>query len=82
MIHHIRGKIDGTIDGGIVVEANGIGYEVFVPDNSSLYLHKNGEEVKVLTVMIVKDRVLAHNPVAALYTVTSMYSRFKKELKL
>lgn len=34
------------------------------------------------TVMIVKDRVLAHNPVAALYTATSMYSRFKKELKL
>ena len=55
MIHHIRGKIDGTIDGGIVVEANGIGYEVFVSDNSSLYLHKNGEEVKVLTVMIVKE---------------------------
>ena len=25
------------------------------------------------TVMIVKDRVLAHNPVAALYTATSMY---------
>ncbi|MCD8084140.1 MAG: DUF1847 domain-containing protein [Clostridiales bacterium] len=34
------------------------------------------------TVMIVKDRVLGHNPVAALYTATSMYSRFKKELKL
>lgn len=34
------------------------------------------------TVMIVKDRVLGHNPVAALYTATSMYSRFKKELKI
>lgn len=34
------------------------------------------------TVMIVKDRVLGHNPAAALYTATSMYSRFKKELKL
>ena len=34
------------------------------------------------TVMIVKDRVLGHNPVAALYTANSMYSRFKKELKL
>lgn len=31
------------------------------------------------TVMIVKDRVLAHNPAAALYTATGMYSRFKKE---
>jgi uncharacterized metal-binding protein len=32
------------------------------------------------TVMIVKDRVLAHNPVGALYTAKSSYSRFKKEL--
>jgi uncharacterized metal-binding protein len=34
------------------------------------------------TVMIVKDRVLGHNPVMALYTAQSMYSRFKKELGL
>ena len=34
------------------------------------------------TVMLVKDRVLAHNPAAALYTAESMYSRFKRELKL
>ncbi|MBO4312569.1 MAG: DUF1847 domain-containing protein [Desulfovibrionaceae bacterium] len=34
------------------------------------------------TVLIVKDRVYAHNPAAALYTATSMYSRFKKELGL
>lgn len=29
------------------------------------------------TVLIVKDRVLVHNPVAALYGSTGMYSRFK-----
>ena len=34
------------------------------------------------TVMIVKDRVLGHNPVQALYTAHGMYSRFKKELDL
>ena len=34
------------------------------------------------TVMIVKDRVLGHNPVAALYTATGSYSRFKKELNI
>lgn len=34
------------------------------------------------TVMITKDRVLQHNPAAALYGAYSMYSRFKKELKL
>ena len=31
--------------------------------------------------MIVKDRVLAHNPVAALYTASGMYSRFKDILQ-
>ena len=34
------------------------------------------------TVMIVKDRVLGHNPVAALYTANTIYSRFKEELKV
>ena len=34
------------------------------------------------TVMIVKDRVLGHNPVQALYTAHGMYSRFKKELRV
>ena len=29
------------------------------------------------TVLIVKDRVLCHNPVGALYASTGMYSRFK-----
>lgn len=30
-----------------------------------------------VTTLIVKDRVLAHNPAGALYTSTGMYSRFK-----
>jgi uncharacterized metal-binding protein len=33
-----------------------------------------------VTVMIVKDRVLGHNPVAALYTSNGMYSRFKRKI--
>jgi uncharacterized metal-binding protein len=32
-----------------------------------------------VTVMIVKDRVLGHNPAVALYTADGMYSRFKKQ---
>ena len=32
------------------------------------------------TVLIVKDRVLGHNPVAALYQANTGYSRFKEEL--
>ena len=30
------------------------------------------------TVLVVKDRVLAHNPVAALYTAESYYERLKR----
>jgi uncharacterized metal-binding protein len=33
-----------------------------------------------VTVMIVKDRLLGHNPVAALYSSNGMYSRFKKKI--
>ncbi|WP_405330250.1 DUF1847 domain-containing protein [Ruminobacter sp.] len=34
------------------------------------------------TVLVVKDRVLGHNPVQALYTANTIYSRFKKELNI
>lgn len=34
------------------------------------------------TVLIVKDRVLGHNPVQALYTANTIYSRFKAELNV
>ncbi len=55
MIHYIRGRIDGRIDGGIVIESGGIGYEIYVPDNSPLYLSRGDEPVKVLTAMLVKE---------------------------
>jgi uncharacterized metal-binding protein len=32
-----------------------------------------------VSVMIVKDRVMGHNPVAALYTAKGIYSRFKRK---
>ena len=34
------------------------------------------------TVLVVKDRVLGHNPVQALYTANTIYSKFKKELNI
>lgn len=34
------------------------------------------------TVMVVKDRVLGHNPVQALLMANTIYSRFKKELNV
>ena len=45
MLHYIKGKLALKIDGGVVVETGGIGYEITVPDNSSVYLASEGENV-------------------------------------
>lgn len=55
MFHYIKGNVTMKFEGGIVIEANGIGYEVFVPDNSSVYLADKEEDVLVYTVMIVRE---------------------------
>lgn len=65
-----------------VLEAQGTDFNIVIGlcvGHDTLFLKHSAAPT---TVMIVKDRVLGHNPVAALYTATSMYSRFKKELKL
>lgn len=55
MLHYIKGTITGVFDGGVVVEAGGLGYQVNVPDNSALYLRKGEGPVLVYTVMIVRE---------------------------
>jgi holliday junction DNA helicase RuvA len=55
MLHYLRGNITMRFDGGIVVETGGLGYRVFVPDNSPLYLDTGKEAVLVYTAMIVRE---------------------------
>lgn len=55
MFHYIKGNITMKFEGGVVIEANGIGYEVFVPDNSSVYLADSKEMVLVYTAMIIRE---------------------------
>ncbi|WP_027399306.1 Holliday junction branch migration protein RuvA [Anaerovorax odorimutans] len=55
MFHYIKGKVTMKFGGGVVVETNGIGYEVFLPDNSSIYLTNHDEEILVYTAMIIKE---------------------------
>ncbi len=55
MFHYIKGKVTMKFEGGIVVEAGGIGYEVFVPDNSPVYLTAYNEEILVYTNMIFRE---------------------------
>ena len=55
MIHYIKGTLAIKLDTGIVVETGGIGYDIAVPGNSSLYLRSEGDEVVCYTAMIVRE---------------------------
>jgi len=55
MFHYIKGQLTAKFDGGVVIEASGIGYEIFVPDNSPAYLAKDGDLMMLFTVMIVRE---------------------------
>ena len=55
MISYITGKLASKDIGTAVVEAGGIGYEISIPTNSSLYLSHEGEEVTVYTYLAVRE---------------------------
>lgn len=55
MIHYIKGKLGMFIKGGVVIEANSIGYEVFVPDNSDCYRKAEGTDIMLFTEMVVRE---------------------------
>jgi len=55
MLHFIKGKLAMHFAGGVVIETGGLGYEVYVPDNSSVYLAKEGDIIMVYTAMIVRE---------------------------
>ncbi|NLY70631.1 MAG: Holliday junction branch migration protein RuvA [Clostridiales bacterium] len=54
MIYYLRGKITMDFEGGIVLETGGVGYKIYIPDNSPLY-QKKGEEVLVNIEMVVRE---------------------------
>ncbi len=55
MLHYIKGTLSMKLEGSIVVEAGGLGYELSVPANSSVYLAKEGEVITVYTAMMVRE---------------------------
>ena len=59
MIGFLRGILAEKGDGYIVIDVNGVGYQVFVPATSSAYLNSDGEEVLVYTSMIVREEEMS-----------------------
>ena len=55
MFHFIRGKVYSFIDGGIVLENNGIGYEIKVPELSFEYISRHKDDILIYTAMIVRE---------------------------
>ena len=55
MFHYLRGSLTMSFEGGIVVEAGGVGYMVYVPENSLLYQKIGRDDVLVYTVMILRE---------------------------
>lgn len=55
MLHYIKGKFIMKIDGGVVIETGGIGFEINVPDNSAVYLSAEGDTVSLFLNMIVRE---------------------------
>ena len=56
MIRFLRGEyIRGPKGSIIVVSSSGVGFEVFVPDNSPIYNHVEGESIEVFTSMMVRE---------------------------
>lgn len=53
MVNYIKGKLAGITENSIIVETGGIGYEIFVPANDSMW--QAGEEVKVYTYLYVRE---------------------------
>ena len=55
MIGFIRGILFEKGSGYIIVDVNGVGYEIHVPANSGAYLASEGDEVMVYTMMAVRE---------------------------
>lgn len=55
MFHYIKGIVTMKFDGGVVLESNGIGYEIFVADTSSPYLAESNNMILLYTAMIVRE---------------------------
>ena len=55
MIAYISGRLLEKLESSVVIDTGGIGYEVFIPANSRVFLKAKGDDVVLSTVQIVKE---------------------------
>lgn len=55
MMDYIKGRLAGITEEAIIVENGGIGYEIRVPSNSSFFMSREGQAVKVFTFLAVSE---------------------------
>ncbi|MDR1068525.1 MAG: Holliday junction branch migration protein RuvA [Clostridiales Family XIII bacterium] len=55
MISYVHGKLAYKLENSVVIDTGGVGYEVFMPASASVFVAREGEDVQVFTVMIVKE---------------------------
>ncbi len=55
MIHYIKGQYIMQFDGGVVIEAGGIGYEIYVPQGSAVYQMNEGQTAMLYIHMAVRE---------------------------
>jgi Holliday junction DNA helicase RuvA len=59
MIYFVSGKLEGKKANYVVVEANGIGYKIFVPMPIIKKLPELGREIKLLTYFYVREDIMS-----------------------
>ena len=55
MFRYIRGIVTGRMEGGIILENNGIGYEISMPLSSAAFLAQPEERITVYTFLAVRE---------------------------
>ncbi|GHU62513.1 Holliday junction ATP-dependent DNA helicase RuvA [Clostridia bacterium] len=55
MIAYIRGNVLEKLEISVVIDTGGVGYEVFIPSNSHVFLKAKGDEVVLYTAQIFKE---------------------------
>lgn len=55
MIDYIKGRLANISEETIVVENGGVGYEIRVPSNSSFFMYREGQEIKVFTFLALAE---------------------------